>query len=411
MNRKQGITNNENEIINFFKKRCKRDTFQQLTKLHEMNNEEMKNNESKDFSFVVRSIFKYALFFGVGSAIMIWLYSSQNNAFQSQLKLEGKVAYPLYQKIIADFKSIHVAWLLLVFAAFTQSNYSRAVRWRMLMEPLGFVPKTLNCFYAVNVTYLTNLWMSRAGEFVRAGSLARIEKQSMSKVMGTVVVDRVLDLISLALIVCFAFFIEYGTLWSWLDKNMGSGDGSYRLLQSTWFIILIGFSVAALIILFILRKRILQLPLINKVAPFVQRFSDGVKSIRYVKNLPLFLFHSITIWVMYFLMTYFCFFAFPPTAHLTALAALTVFVFGTFGVLIPSPGGMGTYHFLATSALLLYNIKGDDAFSFANIMFFSIQIFYTIVVGSISGYLLNRAGKNNNLAQNRNFDSKFSPIS
>ncbi len=381
-----------------------------------MKNEELKdggiNNEgTKKFSFIVRNILKYALFFGVGSAIMVWLYSSQNNAFQSQLKLEGKVAYPLYEKIIADFKSIRIAWLLLVFAAFTQSNYSRAVRWRMLMEPLGFVPKTLNCFYAVNVTYLTNLWMSRAGEFVRAGSLARIEKQSMSKVMGTVVVDRVLDLISLALIVCFAFFVEYKTLWSWLDKNMGSGDGSYRLLQSTWFIILGASSVAALVILFILRKKILQLPLINKVEPLVKRFSDGVKSIRYVKNLPLFLFHSITIWVMYFLMTYFCFFAFPPTAHLTALAALTVFVFGTFGVVIPSPGGMGTYHFLATSALLLYDIKGDDAFSFANIMFFSIQIFYTIVVGSISGYLLNRAGKNNKVKQIFNLDSKVNAIS
>ncbi len=343
---------------------------------------------------LVKKIFKYALFFGVGTAIMVWLYNSQNNAFQAQLKLEGKAAYPLFQKIIADFKSINLAWLLLVFAAFTQSNISRAIRWRMLMEPLGFKPKTRNCFYAVNVTYLTNLWMSRAGEFVRAGTLARIENQSMSKVMGTVVVDRVLDLISLVLIVCFAFFIEYGTLWSWLDKNMGSGDGSFKLLQSTWFLVLVALGFATCIAAFILRKRILQLPLINKLAPFVQRFSDGVKSIRYVKNLPLFLFHSITIWVMYFLMTYFCFFAFPPTAHLPALAALTVFVFGTFGVVIPSPGGMGTYHFLATSALLLYNIKGDDAFSFANIMFFSIQIFYTIVVGSVSGVLLNRANKN-----------------
>ncbi len=350
--------------------------------------------ESISVKELVKKILKYALFFGVGTAIMVWLYNTQNAAFQSQLKLDGKAPYPLYQKIIADFKSIHIGWLLLVFAAFTQSNISRAIRWRMLMEPLGFTPKTWNCFYAVNVTYLTNLWMSRAGEFVRAGSLARIEKQSMSKVMGTVVVDRILDLISLALIVCFAFLVEYGTLWSWLDKNMGSGDGSYRLLQSTWFLVLVGLGFAFCLLLFILRKKILNLPLVNKIAPVVQRFSDGVKSIRYVNNLPLFLFHSITIWVMYFLMTYFCFFAFPPTANLPAVAALTVFVFGTFGVVIPSPGGMGTYHFLATSALLLYAVKGDDAFSFANIMFFSIQIFYTIVVGSVSGYLLNRAGKN-----------------
>ena len=77
---------------------------------------------------------------------------------------------------------------------------------------------------------------------------------------------------------------------------------------------------------------------------------------------------------MYYMMTYLCFFAFAPTAHLAPIAALTVFVFGTFGIVIPSPGGMGTYHVLATAALVIHGVNSNDAFSFANIMFFSIQI-------------------------------------
>jgi glycosyltransferase 2 family protein len=112
-----------------------------------------------------------------------------------------------------------------------------------------------------------------------------------------------------------------------------------------------------------------------------------------LENPVVFIFHSLNIWLMYYLMTYFCFFAFEPTMHLTPLAALTVYVFGTFGMVIPSPGGMGTYHFLATSALLLYGVKGDDAFSFANIMFFSIQIFYTIIVGVVSIFLIRYLNK------------------
>ena len=339
------------------------------------------------------TILRYVLFFGVGSGILWWLYTSQNTAFQAQLRLENKTPYPLYQKLFNDFKSANFFWLGMTLAAFTLSNYSRAKRWNMLMTPLGFTPKMSNSFFAVNISYFTNLWMSRAGEVVRAASLARAEGQSLSKVMGTVVVDRLLDMVSLALIVGFAFFIEYDVLWSWLDKNLGKGDGNFRLMHYPLFIAFAILGAAVCVILYIYRHHILDLPLLNKAKPFVEKFSDGFKSISKIKNLPVFIFHSVNIWLMYFLMTYFCFFAFAPTNHLGALAALNVFVFGTFGMVIPSPGGMGTYHFLATSALSLYNVKGDDAFSFANIMFFTIQIFYNVVAGLLSVYLINKLNK------------------
>lgn len=339
------------------------------------------------------TIFQYALFFGVGSAILWWLYTTQNTAFQAQLKLENKQPYPFYIKLFNDFKSANFFWLMMTLLAFSFSNYSRAVRWNMLMTPLGFTPSTLNSFFAVNISYFTNLWMSRAGEVVRAGSLARAEGQSVTKIMGTVVVDRLIDLFSLALIVGFAFFVEYGTLWSWLDKNLGDGNGSFRLLQHPLFIAagILGFAVS--IFLFIYRRHIFDLPIVSKLKPLYEKFSVGMKSVSKIQNLPLFILHSVNIWFMYFLMTYFCFFAFAPTSHLDWLAALTVFVFGTFGIVIPSPGGMGTYHFLASSALTLYGVKGDDAFSFANIMFFTIQIFYNVVAGLLSIYFLNKVKK------------------
>ncbi len=339
------------------------------------------------------TILRYTLFFGVGSGILWWLYISQNTAFQAQLRLENKTPYPLYQKLINDFRSANFFWLAMTLAAFTFSNFSRAKRWNMLITPLGFTPKTSNSFFAVNISYFTNLWMSRAGEVVRAGSLARAEGQSVSKIMGTVVVDRLLDLVSLALIVGFSFIIEYDTLWSWLDKNLGKGDGSFRFFKYPLFIALGILGLIVCIVLFIYRKHILDLPLLNKLKPIYEKFSAGFKTIGKIQNLPLFIFHSVNIWLMYFLMTYFCFFAFAPTSHLGGLAALNVFVFGTFGMVIPSPGGMGTYHFLASSALSLYHIKGDDAFSFANIMFFTIQIFYNVVAGLISIYLIGRLNK------------------
>lgn len=339
------------------------------------------------------SILKYALFLGIGVAIMAWLYNSQNTAYQEQLRLDGKPPSPFINKLVADFRSVNLFWIMMTLVAFSISNWSRAIRWNMLIRPLGYQPKTLNAFFAVNISYFTNLWMSRAGEVVRASSLAKAEGISLSRMMGTVVVDRLLDLITLAIIVGFSFLVQYNLLWQWLDKNMGSGDGTFRLFQHPLFLGLIAFGVLSMVLFYVFRKKIAQLPLINKVWHIVEKFAEGLKTIKKIDNLPVFLFHSINIWVMYYFMTLLCFYAFAPTAELSIGAALTVFVFGTFGIVIPSPGGMGTYHFLATSALLLYGVKGEDGFSFANIMFFTIQIFYNVVAGLLSIYFLNRLNK------------------
>lgn len=107
-----------------------------------------------------------------------------------------------------------------------------------------------------------------------------------------------------------------------------------------------------------------------------------------LKSPAMFTVYSLGIWVMFYLQCYFNLLAFPPTAHLGAGAALMVFVFGTLGFVIPSPGGMGTFHALCIAALALYGINGGDAFSYANISFFAIQIFYNIIGGVLSLVLL-----------------------
>ena len=337
---------------------------------------------------IILNILKFSLFLGVGVAIMAWFYRGQNAAFQEELRLHNVEPYPLINKLINDFRSANLFWIAATLVAFSISNWSRAIRWNMLIQPLGYRPKTSNAFFAVNISYLTNLFISRAGEVVRAGSLARVENISVSKVMGTVVVDRILDMATLLLIVAFSFLIEYDVLWDFLDKNIGKGDGSFRLFQYPIFLLIIGLGVLSLILLYIFRKKIAQIPIVQRVWHIVEKFTEGLKTIKKIENLPVFIFHSLNIWVMYYMMTYLCFFAFAPTAHLAPIAALTVFVFGTFGIVIPSPGGMGTYHVLATAALVIHGVNSNDAFSFANIMFFSIQIFYNLVAGVTSIILL-----------------------
>jgi glycosyltransferase 2 family protein len=341
----------------------------------------------------IKTILQFVLFLSIGGCILFYFYNTQDRAFQEQLRLEGKSPYPLIQKLIADFKTVNLFWVGMSLLAFTISNLSRAIRWNMLMRPLGHQPKLYNAFFAVNISYLTNLVVSRAGEAVRASSIAKVEKMSASKVMGTVVIDRLLDMITLLFIVCFAFLIEYDLLWGWLDKNLGSGNGKFRLLQHPLFGGMAIFSVISMILLWKFKDRIVQISWVQKIWHIVEKFGEGLKTVRKVERPGWFIFHSLLIWFMYYMMTYLCFYSFAPTAHLPAIAALTVFVFGTFGIVIPSPGGMGTYHVLATAALMLHGVNGNDGFSFANIVFFSIQIFYNIIVGVISIILMNFLNK------------------
>ena len=138
----------------------------------------------------------------------------------------------------------------------------------------------------------------------------------------------------------------------------------------------------------------MQSGIYRKIVNIVQGFIEGLATIRKLDRPGLFLFHSANVWVMYFVMNYLCMLSFAPTADLAPLAALMVFVFGAFGIVIPSPGGMGTYHWLAIQALALYGVDSNDAFSFANIAFFSVQIFYNIIFGLTAFLIIGWLNKN-----------------
>ncbi len=315
----------------------------------------------------------------------------------AQCKLDGipDADCSLINKLVTDFKSVNVFWIVVTLLCFSFSNYSRAVRWNMLIKPLGYKPKDSNAFFAVNISYLTNLWMSRMGEIVRASTHAKYEGISTSRVMGTVIVDRLLDMVSLLLIVGFSFLIQFDTLWGFISKHLNNKSTSGESFFSNWLLwLVVGLGILTCILIYFNLEKIKKLPYYQKVRGVVERLLEGFKTLKDIESPWKFAIHSINIWLMYYLMTYFCFFAFAPTSELGPLAALTVFVFGTFGMVIPSPGGMGTYHVLVVAALTIFSVNSNDAFSFANIMFFTIQIFYNIVIGVSSIILLAVLNKN-----------------
>ena len=327
---------------------------------------------------------KFLLFLGVGLGILYLVYQKQSAAFQEECALKGisPENCSLIAKVANDFREANYFWILMVLLAFLVSNISRASRWIMLIRPLGYSPRLINAFLATIIGYFANLGLPRLGEIVRGATLTQYEKIPVEKVMGTIVVDRIFDVISILLVTGLAFALEYDKILAFAQEYVSLGErfgNTGALLLG-----LGGIGLALAILLWLLRRQIVETKLYHKIAGIGKGFLQGIKTVRQLNRPWLFLLHSVNIWFMYFLMTYLCFFAFEPTAGLSMVAGLVVFVFGGWGIVIPSPGGMGTYHFLAQTALSIYGVSGDDGFSWANIAFFSIQLGCNVLVGILA---------------------------
>lgn len=337
---------------------------------------------------------RFLLFLGVGIGILGLLYRSQNKAYQAECALQGIPAEEcaLIDKVVSDFAGANYWWIGLVLILFTISNISRAIKWNMLIHPLGYRPRFVNALLAILIGYFANLGLPRLGEVVRAGMLSRYERIGAEKVMGTIVVDRVIDVISIFFVTALALVLEYDTMMQFFAENTGLSEKTGLL--RTLLLVAIPSGIVILGLAWFFRKRLQRTGVYKKIVSVVMGFVEGLRTVGRLERPWLFVLHSINIWLMYYLMTYACFFAFAPTSGLSPVAALVVFTFGSWGIVVPSPGGMGTYHYLVQTALSMYGISGDDSFSFANIAFFSIQLGCNVVLGVLALFLLPRLNLN-----------------
>ena len=324
------------------------------------------------------------IFLGLGVLILVLMWRSQSSAYLEQCTQDGIAAADcsLFDRILNDFKSVNWLWIILILFLYMFSNILRTWRWQQLFEPLGHKPRFLNCLGTLMLGYFANLGFPRSGEFIRAGAISKYENIPFEQSFATIVIGRIVDVLMLLLIIGLAFLLSYDIFIDYFEQN-------FNIPASKIFI---GFGIMValgLIGIFVLRY-IFSLPdegqpkLFVKAKSLMKNFVEGLKSITKVKNKKLFILYSLGIWLCYYLMTSLCFNAFGPTQHLSWIAGLIVFVFGTLGIVFPSPGGMGSYHFLVTQALIILGLSSIDSFSFAMILYFSIQLFGNIVFGLIS---------------------------
>lgn len=281
----------------------------------------------------------------------------------------------LKQKLAAA----NYSWIALGMGIGVLSHWIRAWRATLLYAPMGYAIPVKSSFYAVMTGYMMNYLIPRAGELSRCAALTKSHDLPVEKSLGTVVTERLVDMLMLLLILVGVFTLNFSLLLSYLETNAPQSSTSGISLK--WLIL--GFAVIILALIYLLRKRIQAHPFYTKIASIVTGFMEGLLSIKQVKQPILFIILSILIWVCYILMMYFCLFAMPTTANLTFMNTVVVFAVGTVGMIIPAPAaGAGTYHFAVMQSLMLFGVPEADGIAYATIVH-GVQMVVLVLIGAV----------------------------
>lgn len=322
--------------------------------------------------FSVKNILKFVLFLGLGFLLLVWAFKNMD-----------------LKQMFNDIKNANFLWIFIAMSCGVLSHLSRALRWNLLLKPLGYRADWKNSFYAVMIGYFSNNLVPRLGEVTRCAALSKTDNIPVEKLLGTVFIERVIDLIITALVTLFIFISQFELLNNFLNTSiypmLKDGNGSSG---NTKMYVMIGFALVLLLVL-LFRKKIIKLPLYLKFKSLVSGFSEGIKSVLKLENPWQFIGHSLFIWSMYFAMAYFTFFSFPPTRDLGVSAGLIVLFLGTVAIILPIPGGIGVYHKLVGMGLLLFGVSENNGLTYATISH-AAQMIMIFVIGLISMALISR---------------------
>lgn len=315
----------------------------------------------------VKKTIKFVSFASLG-VLMLWLvYRKQDMAV-----------------IWEGVKQAKMAGVFVALALGLLSHLSRALRWNLLMEPLGYKPRKITSFLSILIMYLTNFAFPRSGEVVRCAVVNRYEKVPFTGLLGTVVIERLVDTIILFLIAIFVAVTNIGVVKDFMHNNPSAKARFDSLMSSKWTIAIVLFSIVLFVFaVYLLRNKIKKTNVYKKLEKMLKDFAEGFKSLWKMKRKWEFFAHSLFIWLMYWLMLYAMFFAFDYTRELSLMQSLTLLVLSSFGMLVPSPGGIGSWHFMTIETLFVFGIDKTNGGIFAIVAHES-QMIMLVIVGLLA---------------------------
>ncbi|GAB3328292.1 lysylphosphatidylglycerol synthase transmembrane domain-containing protein [Marivirga atlantica] len=290
--------------------------------------------------------------------------------------------------MVARFKQVDLTWVYLSIGLSFLSHFVRAYRWNLLLEPLGYDLKSGRTFLAVMVGYLANFIVPRMGEISRCGILQKTDNVPISTGIGSVVTERIIDVLCLLVVILITLSLEFDMLSEFFLSLISQKTEGLSPNNTIWFVLLFIMIVIGATYFLIKRNsaKLKQNALFNKVANFLRQLVEGVLSIRKLKKGPQFIASTIFMWILYYLMTYVVIFSLEETARLSITAGFTMLVLGGIGMATPVQGGIGAFHYLMSAGLLLYGIPENDGIFFALLLHTTNSV-AIMVLGLISFFI------------------------
>jgi glycosyltransferase 2 family protein len=285
------------------------------------------------------NILKNLLFLAIGIVLFMWVYKGYDMS-----------------RLWSQLTGFNVWFIMLSIAFSILSNISRTMRWNQLLEPMGYKVNSFNAFLSVQLMYLANLIIPRAGEIARCTVLTKYEDVPFSKLLGTVIIERIADALALFIIAFFAIITQIPTIKAFFINNPESLEKMQSVFSLKNLYYLIALMVAGILAIYVFRKSLKNTKFYVKVIEVLKGVFEGVKTIMKLKRPLLFVAHTLFIYLMWLLMLYVFFVGYPPTQDLGIFSAATVFVMSGLAMIAPVQAGMGAYHFMVASTLVLYGV-------------------------------------------------------
>jgi glycosyltransferase 2 family protein len=333
------------------------------------------------------TVFQYVFFFALG-ILFVWL-TIKDISQQDWQHIKNSVIHARHW-VIAPV-------LLMLLAA----HYLRALRWKLLMEPLGYHPTNFNAWAAVMIGYLVNAGVPRLGEVVKCTLLAKYENVRADKLVGTIVVERIIDVVCLIIVFFLALLLQghiigdyFAELFSGLFRAGGSELSKERLLITLFIAILF------LMLAWWLLRRFGHIDMVARVKKVIGGVGHGLSSVAHMQKKWLFLFYTFLIWVFYLLSTTLGLYALQETDHLGLLGGLTTLVMGSVGMIL-TPGGIGAYPLLVAKLMELYGLEFKTVGTALGWLLWSAQTVIILVGGLVFSGLFSYHNKKKRSANSK----------
>lgn len=304
----------------------------------------------------------YLLFFGIGLGLF-------------GLAMQG-VEDP--EALKRDMKSAQVWGIAASFVMGYLAIVSRGLRWNLLLAPMGHRPAPSRSIHAVAFSYFANAFVPRSGEVARCAALNQTDDIPVDQLLGTVITERVVDFVMLFGLVGFALITNLDAFLALMEEA--------QLPATSVLAVAAGLGAGGLGLLVWLSRQHGRSGLLGKLAGFLQGIGTGIRSVLAMERRGLFLVHTVFIWVMYFLMSYVLFKAIPVVQSISWTDAVLVMVAGGFGMVLPAPGGIGSYHWAVSLGFAAVGFVGDIGFAVANVVWLT-QTAMIVLTGGF-GYIM-----------------------